>query len=162
MSEIFDSLSIRPATADDRPRLIPLINAAFSVETFLEVVRTDEDRLTAIMEKGTVLVAEDTSGRILASVYTELRGSRGYLGMLAVDPEHQRSGLGRRLLAEAEHRFRSQGCEAVDITVLSLRPELPPIYRRFGFVETGTVEFPGSSDLKPGFECHCIVMSKAL
>jgi ribosomal protein S18 acetylase RimI-like enzyme len=162
MNDAFDSLCIRPATAADRARLIPLINAAFSIETFLEVARTDEDRLAAMMEKGTVLLAEDGSGRVLGSVYTELRGSRGYLGMLAVDPAHQGSGLGRRLLAEAESRFRTLGCEAVDITVLSLRPELPPIYRRLGFVETGTEEFLGARDLKPGLECHCIVMSKKL
>jgi ribosomal protein S18 acetylase RimI-like enzyme len=155
-------LRFRVAGAADRTRLIQLINAAFSIETFLEVTRTDELRLTAMMKKGTVLVAEDESGCLLGSVYTELRGTRGYLGMLAIDPAHQRSGLGRRLLAEAEERFRKHGCSAVDITVLSLRPELPPIYRRFGFVETGTEEFQGAHDLQPGLDCHCIVMSKKL
>jgi ribosomal protein S18 acetylase RimI-like enzyme len=155
-------LHFRPANTADRSRLIPLINAAFAIETFLEVTRTDEERLAAMMENGTVLVAEDLSGRLLGSIYTELRGPRGYLGMLAVDPVHQGSGVGRRLLAEAEQRFRAHGCEAVDITVLSLRPELPPIYRRFGFVEAGIEEFPGSHDLKPGLQCHCIVMSKKL
>ena len=155
-------LCVRAAGDADRPRLIPLINAAFAIETFLEITRTDEERLAAMMAKGTVLMAEDDSGHLLGSVYTELRGTRGYLGMLAVDPVHQGSGVGRGLLAEAERRFRTQGCEAVDITVLSLRPELPPIYRRLGFIETGTEEFAGARDLKPGLECHCIVMSKKL
>jgi hypothetical protein len=66
------------------------------------------------------------------------------------------------MLATVEDRFRAQGCEAVDITVLSLRPELPPIYRRFGFIETGTEAFHPTQPLKDGHECHCIVMSKAL
>ncbi len=153
---------IRPATAADRPRLIPLINSAFSVETFLQGPRTDEDRLSSAMQKGRVLVAEDREGHLLASIYTELRGTHGYVGMLAVHPDHQRSGLGRRMMHAAEERFRAHGCDAVEITVLSLRPELLPIYRRFGFVETGTEPFHYPHPLAPGLECHCIVMQKPL
>jgi len=155
-------IHFREATAADRPRLVALINAAFSIETFLEGTRTDEERLTAMMAKGAILVAEESDGRLLGSVYTERRGARGYMGQLAVDPARQCEGLGRKLMKAAEDRFREQGCEAIDITVLSLRPELPPIYRRFGFVETGTEEFKPTRPLRPGVECHCIVMSKRL
>jgi len=95
-------LRIRAAVPKDSPRLIPLINSAFSVETFLEGPRTDEQRLGAAMVKGTILVGEDSGGRLLASIYTELRGKHGYAGMLAVDPEHQKSGLGRRMMEAAE------------------------------------------------------------
>jgi ribosomal protein S18 acetylase RimI-like enzyme len=153
---------IRTARAEDRPRLIPLINSAFSVETFLQGPRTDEERLAAAMEKGIILVAEASGGGLLASVYTELRGTHGYAGMLAVDPDHQGSGLGRRLMHAAEEGFRAAGCDAVEITVLSLRPELLPIYRRLGFVETGTEPFHYPHPLAPGLECHCIVMQKPL
>ena len=153
---------IRPATAADRMRLIPLINSAFSIETFLEGTRTDEDRLAAMMRKGEILVAENGAGQLLGCVYTEVRGARGYLGQLAVDPASQGTGLARRIVAAAEDSLRRQGCEAVDITVLNMRPELPPIYRRFGYVETGTGEFHPSRPLKSGVECHCILMSKQL
>ncbi|MGA2571075.1 MAG: GNAT family N-acetyltransferase [Terracidiphilus sp.] len=156
------AICFREAVAADRPRLIALINAAFAVETFLEGTRTDEDRLTAMMAKGTILVAEDGDGRLLGSVYTERRGARGYLGMLAVDPARQGMGLARKLVAAAEDRFRLQGCDGIDITVLSLRPELPPIYRRFGYVETGTEPFKPSQPLRPGQECYGIAMSKKL
>ncbi|MGD0345518.1 MAG: GNAT family N-acetyltransferase [Terracidiphilus sp.] len=157
-----NGIRFRVAAASDRPRLIQLINTAFSVETFIEGTRTDDERLAAMMAKGSILVAEDGAGRLLASVYTERRGKRGYLGMLAADPARQGEGLGRRMVEAAEERFREQGCEAVDITVLSMRPELPPIYRRFGYVETGTEEFKHSQPLRQGVECHCIVMSKRL
>lgn len=157
-----DDLRIRAATIADGPLLIPLINSAFSVETFLHGPRTDEQRLTAAIEKGTILVAEDAEGRLLASVYTELRGKHGYAGMLAVDPDHQRLGLGQRMMEAAEELFRANGCEAVEITVLSLRPELMPLYQRFGFAETGTEEFHYPHPLAPGLECHCIVMRKPL
>jgi ribosomal protein S18 acetylase RimI-like enzyme len=156
------AVDMRLAVPEDGPRLIALINAAFAIETFLEGTRTDEERLAALMHKGEIILAEDHSGHILASIYAEIRGDRGYLGMLAVDPAHQRSGLGKQMLAAAEKHFRARGCEAIDITVLSRRPELLPIYRRLGFVETGTEEFRMSRTLKDDQECHCITMSKQL
>lgn len=66
------------------------------------------------------------------------------------------------MVEAAEELFRTKGCEAVDIIVLNLRPELPPIYRRFGYVEIGIENFKPSRTLAPGFECHGIVMSKQL
>ena len=155
-------IRFRVAEAGDRARLIPLINAAFSIETFLEGTRTDEERLAATMRKGSILLAEDGGGRLLGCVYAEVRGERGYLGQLAVDPAHQGAGLGRLIVEAAEEFLRRQGCGAVDISVLSLRPELLPIYRRFGYVETGVEAFNPSRALKDGGTCHCVVMSKTL
>jgi ribosomal protein S18 acetylase RimI-like enzyme len=137
-----------------------LINTAFSVEAFLEGTRTTPEQLAEALRKGSILMAEDTAGHLLGSLYIEPRGQRGYLGMLAVHPDHQRQGLARHLTEEAARRLRQHGCTEAEITVLSLRPELPPLYRRWGFVEQGTVEF--TRPLKPGFECHCIVMVKPL
>jgi ribosomal protein S18 acetylase RimI-like enzyme len=156
------TLHIRPATKVDIPRLVQLVNSAFSIETFLEGTRTDEVRLTATMSKGEILLAEDHQAQPLASVYIEVRGDRGYLGMLAVDPAHQGQGLGRLLVEAAQKHLRRQGCAVVDISVLSLRPELLPLYRRFGFVENGMEEFKPSRPLKSGVKCHCVMMSKAL
>ena len=156
------ALRVRPATDADQPRLIALVNSAFAVETFLEGTRTDTERMAAMMAKGVILVAEDASGELLASVYFEGRGQRGYMGMLAVDPACQGKGLASLMVKAAEDRLRSLGCETVDISVLSLRPELLPIYRRFGFVETGTEEFRHGRIFREEVECHCIVMSKPL
>ncbi len=114
------------------------------------------------MRKGSILVAEDRDRRLLGSAYVEVRGERGYLGQLAVAPAHQGAGLGRLIVEAAEEHLRRQGCEAVDISVLSLRPELLPIYRRYGYVETGVEEFGASRALKSGGTCHCIVMSKTI
>jgi len=156
-------LRIRLATSADIPRLVPMINAAFTVETFLEGTRTDLERLTAYFRKGEFLLAEDASGQLIGSIYTELRPPRGYLGMLAVHPAHQRSGHGRTLMAAGEDYLRGKGCVAVDICVIAWRTELPPIYRKLGYVETAIEDFNPSQKLKPGVPpCRSIIMSKPL
>jgi GNAT superfamily N-acetyltransferase len=114
------------------------------------------------MNKGQFLIAENANCHIIASVYIELRGSHGYFGMLAVDPLHQNAGFGRLMVETAENYARLHGCTVMDITTLSQRPELPPFYRRLGYVETGTEEFRPNRPLKPGIDCHCILMSKPL
>lgn len=141
--------------------MIPLVNAAFAIENFIDGTRTDEPRMAEMMEKGQFLLAED-DGRIVASVYCEIRGERAYMGMLAVDPAEQGRGLGRQMTEAAEAYCRSRGCRYLDILVLSLRPELPPLYRKFGFIEAGIEEFRPSVPLKQGYECYGIRMSKEL
>jgi len=155
-------MKIRLATAADAPSIVSITNAAFAVETFLDNTRTDAAGVAAMMQKGHFLVAEQRPAHIVASVYIELRGVSGYFGMLAVDPSQQRKGLGRLMAKAAEDHCRKQGCSAMDITVLSLRPELPPYYRELGYVETGTEEFHPLRPLKAGVECHCIRMTKVL
>ncbi len=142
--------------------MVPLVNAAFAVETFLDGTRTDEERMAQMMRKGDFLIAQDETGAIVASVYIEIRGNRGYFGMLAVRPEKQRTGLGHMMIEAAEARCRQQGCTHIDISVVNLRSELPPFYRKLGYVENGTEEFRPSRPLRPGVECYCIVMSKPL
>lgn len=155
-------VSIRVATASDIPAMVLVVNAAFAIETFLEPPRTDESGMADMMQKGEFLLAEDSAGHTLACVYTEVRGERGYFGMLAVDPSQQGRGLGRLMVDAAEGYCCSRGCKFIDISVLSLRTELPPFYYKFGYVESRTEEFHPSRPLRGGVECHAIIMSKSL
>jgi len=155
------STRVRVANVADVPGIITIVNAAFAIEDFIDGTRTDEGRMSEMMKKGTFLVAEN-AGVIVASVYTEMRGDRAYFGMLAVDPAQQGTGLGRTMVEAAEEHCRVQGAKFIDIAVLTLRPELPPLYRKFGYVETTVEEFKPSSPLREGVECKAIIMSKAL
>jgi ribosomal protein S18 acetylase RimI-like enzyme len=155
-------LRIREASAADQERLIPLINSAFAIETFLEGERTNPERMAEAMTTGIFLLAEDADGRIAACVYVETRGERGYVGQLAVDPARQGQGIGRRMMRASEEHLRRLGCVAVDIIVLGLRPDLPPFYERLGFVETSRGPFTPVRKVKEGFECQAITMSKNL
>jgi len=96
----------------------------------------------------------------VATVYVEVRGERGYFGLLSVEPALQGRGLGRLLVDAAEAQCRAVGCTAMDIRVVDVRAELPPFYRRLGYRETGSEPF--SEDGAAKMPCRFIVMSKAL
>ena len=101
-------------------------------------------------------------GRILASVYAEVRGERGYFGMFDVEPSSQGRGLARMIVEAAEHHCLGHGCKYIDFKMLSPRTVLLPFYHRLGYAETGTEEFLPSPPLRAGMECHFILMSKRL
>jgi GNAT superfamily N-acetyltransferase len=109
--------------------------------------------------RGKFMLAED-GGAMIACVYVELREKRGYFGLLGVDPSRQGQGLGRKMVKAAEDYARAAGCKFMDLRIVDLRAELPPFYRRLGYVETGTEPF--AADAKPSQPCHFIRMSKLL
>ncbi len=161
MADEHSTTRVRLATPADADAMISVVNAAFAIETFLDGTRTDHERMAEIMQRGEFLLAE-SAGRVVGCVYTEHHDNHGYFGMLAVAPDHQGRGISRILIEAAENHCQERGCRYMDIKVLSLRPELPGLYKRLGYVQIGTEEFRPSRPLKPGFECHCIVMSKPL
>ena len=145
----------------DFDAVMRLINTAFEVERFFKA----EDRVNAPMlqeyfRKGVFLLGEE-DGTIIGSVFVELKGQRAYLGMLSVDPSRQKSGIGRRLTAAAEEFARESGAHFMDITVVNLRTELPPIYEKLGYKITGTEPFP-AAQMPITQPCHFICMSKEL
>ncbi len=151
---------IRAAVQSDIDSLARLINSAFRVEQpFIDGDRTNPDGVRAYMEKGKFLLAEEAAG-LAGCVYIELRGDRGYLGLLGVDPSRQGTGLGRKLMNAAENFFRQAGCVAVDLRVVSARTPLPAFYRHLGYLETGTAPF--APDVPAKVPCHYILMSKTL
>jgi len=152
---------IRVASIEDQPAIVALVNQAFSVEIFLEGERTSAPEIQAMSGAGEFLVAiaDDV---IVASVYTEVSGERGYFGMLAVSASQQGTGLGRRMIQAAEEHCRAKGCRRMELTVLSLRAELPPLYRKFGYRETGREPFQTTRKIAGGQPCDLILMSKQL
>jgi GNAT superfamily N-acetyltransferase len=150
---------IRAAGVVDAPAIAALVNVAFAMEReFVDRDRTSPDEIVHMLGTGTFL-AVDGDSTLAACVYLEPRGSRLYLGMLAVNPSHQKHGLGKQMMAAAERFCAEHGCTAIDIRIVNRRAELPPFYRRLGFVEHGTEPFDDPMLTKP---CHFIRMSKEL
>jgi len=94
-----DAFRLRIAETRDAEAIVSVINAAFhKAEGFLlDRDRIDLQTVQELLQKGTFLVAEDSF--LCGCVYLEPRGGdRSYLGLLSVDPQLQKSGLGSRLM----------------------------------------------------------------
>jgi GNAT superfamily N-acetyltransferase len=155
-----NTLAIRTAAADDVPRIVALLNAAFAMErSFIDKDRTSTPEIERYMTTGTFFVVDGDAGGLESCMYLEQRGERLYLGMLAVNPSAQGRGLGKQMIAAAERHAVSLGCLALDIRIVDLRTELPPFYRALGFVDNGTEPLSEPLLTKPA---HFIRMTKAV
>ncbi|HEY5836006.1 GNAT family N-acetyltransferase [Streptomyces sp.] len=145
----------RPATADDVPALVALIESAYRGDSsragwtteadILEGQRTDPEGVLAVVQGAdSRLVAVENGSGLVACCQLERRGDHAYFGMFAVRPALQGAGLGKAVLAEAE-RFALEEWKAAEMhmTVISVREELIAWYVRRGYRRTGeTSPFP--------------------
>jgi ribosomal protein S18 acetylase RimI-like enzyme len=147
---------ITKATIEDVTALNNLINSAYRGESskkgwtteanILEGKRTTEEELIAIIQdqKNTILKYSENN-EIIGCVLLKQKEDELYLGMLTVSPELQNSGIGKKLMQQAEIFALNLGLSKIVMTVISVREELISWYKRHGFVDTGLREpFPVS------------------
>ena len=166
------SVRVRIAQSEDAERITSVINSAFrDVEQFfVEGDRINVEGVLKFLNSGKFLLAESEDA-LLGCVYVEPQAiggdsssahlqDRAYLGLLSVESAHQQRGLGSVLMDAAEEYCRGLGATFMNIKVVNLREELLPYYRKRGYVEVGTSQFP--TDVETKVPCHFIDMSKPL
>ena len=150
MKNLHDNITtFRSATQHDLNNLLDLVHAAYRGEAsrqgwtteadIIDGTRTDIQELADIINatNNVILLCENNS-RMIASVHIQKQGDVTYLGMFAVHPSVQNSGIGKALLAAAEHHaLELWHSRCVQMTVITLRTELIAWYQRRGYQATG-------------------------
>jgi ribosomal protein S18 acetylase RimI-like enzyme len=144
------------ATTKDIFHLNKLINSAYRGESskkgwtteanILEGLRTTEEELAETIQdpKNTILKFTENN-QIIGCVLLAEKDQQLYLGMLTVSPELQNSGVGKKLLRQAEIHAMELGLPKIVMTVISVRDELIAWYKRNGYQDTAArVPFPAS------------------
>ena len=147
---------ITRATAEDVSALNQLINSAYRGEfskkgwtteaNILGGKRTTELELTEIIsDKKNTILKYSENNKIIGCVLLKEKVNELYLGMLTVSPELQNSGIGKKLMQQAEVVALELGLSTIVMTVISIREELISWYKRNGYSDTGAREpFPES------------------
>jgi ribosomal protein S18 acetylase RimI-like enzyme len=72
-------------------------------------------------------------GKVVACVMAGYEGHRGWLNYLAVAPEHQRHGLARAIVAEAERLLREAGCPKINLQIRTSNHGVVQFYQHLGY-----------------------------
>jgi GNAT superfamily N-acetyltransferase len=150
MTEQQHALHFRDAVADDVPAIVALVESAYRGDASRDGWTTEADLLDGqridpagvlevIGKPDSRMLLAERDGELLACCQLEKKDAAGYFGMFAVRPRLQGSGLGKRVLAEAERLAHTQWhCTEMCMTVIDLRTELIAWYARRGYVRTGS------------------------
>jgi len=143
-------MTLEAAAMADVAAIVGLVESAFrghasragwtTEADLLDGRRTGPDEISAVLAHPDqrILVERDPAGGLLASVVLKRDGDAAWLGMLAVRPTRQGSGLGKQVVAEAEQWVRQNWqASRMRMTVIVQREELIAWYERRGYRRTG-------------------------
>ena len=130
---------LRTARPDDRAAVEAIVEAAYSV--YVERIGKPPgpmlDDYAELIEAGAVSVIEDGDGAIAALIVLLAKPDHLLLDNIAVRPDRQGRGLGRRLVAFAEAEARRLGHAELRLYTHATMTENIALYTRLGFRETG-------------------------
>lgn len=121
---------LRAATPADHDALAELWEAC-GIAVRREHLR--EELAGVLARDPDLLLVLEHEGALVAAVMGTFDGRRGWVNRLAVHPDHQGRGLGRRLLAEVEDRLRAKGCRKVNLLVEPDNAAVAGFYERLGY-----------------------------
>jgi ribosomal protein S18 acetylase RimI-like enzyme len=78
-------------------------------------------------------------GKVIGSIMVGYEGHRGWLNYLAVLPEHQRRGYGRKLVEKAVDELKRLGCLKVNLQVRRSNVSVAEFYKHLGFRDDDVV-----------------------
>jgi ribosomal protein S18 acetylase RimI-like enzyme len=93
--------------------------------------RRDIARKLAVQPEMFLVALMDES--VVGTVMDGYEGHRGWINYLAVCPDHQRRGIGRMLMEEAEMLLKRAGCPKINLQVRSTNSEVIAFYHAIGY-----------------------------
>ncbi|MDX2109168.1 MAG: GNAT family acetyltransferase [Verrucomicrobiota bacterium] len=87
-----------------------------------------------------LLLVGERAGRLIAAVMVGYDGHRGWVNYLGVDPDLQKQGYGRQLMAEVERVLRERGCPKINLQILETNAKVQGFYERLGFTRDPVIQ----------------------
>ena len=84
------------------------------------------------------ILMKDTENRIVAGILTKVYLKCMFVDLLYLDPQYRKSGLGTRLLKEAEAHARQLGCTFIHLDTFSF--QAIDFYKRQGYEVFGVID----------------------
>jgi ribosomal protein S18 acetylase RimI-like enzyme len=129
---VLSAMQIRPYQPNDQAAVIALWEQCGLVRPW-NAPKKDIERKLSIQPE-LFLIAE-VDNQLVATVMAGYEGHRGWLNYFAVAPDHQRKGIGRSLLAEAEQLLCAAGCPKINLQVRASNKNAVDFYLSCGYSE---------------------------
>lgn len=124
------SLTIRSFHSNDQDQVIRLWGNCQLVVPHNDPVA---DIARKIADSGEVFLVGEREDMLIATVMAGYEGHRGWINYLAVAPELQATGIGRRMMAAAEERLVALGCARINLQVRATNAGVIAFYEKLAY-----------------------------
>ena len=125
------AVTLRRANRPDRPEVLAVDGRAF--EPFWRLDEAGLDEALSATPHNRFRVATLADGHIAGYAITGRAGRRGYIQRLAVEPEHQRAGIGAALVVDALRWLRRWRADRAMVNTQLQNDRALGLYERVGF-----------------------------
>ena len=175
--ENLEFMELEKENIEDLNEVVELINKAYRGKIqgnswtgeahLLSGIRINLEMLKEyLQEKNTITYIAKINNKVVGTIQTKLENEDIHIGLFAVSPNIQASGVGKQLLEFAENSSKKLwNKNSFIIEVISLRVELIEYYIRRGYKNTNTyMKFPKSQHWSQNIdeELKLLVLRKAL
>jgi ribosomal protein S18 acetylase RimI-like enzyme len=123
-------LSIKPYQEADEPQVI---NLWHHCNLIVPWNNPHDDIARKVQVQPHLFLVGAFEAQVIATIMAGYEGHRGWLNYLAVSPDYQRQGIGRRMVEEAIMRLQALGCRKVNLQIRTSNTEVITFYERLGF-----------------------------
>lgn len=131
-----NTLLIRPFEAADEEAVIQLWE-----ESGLLVPWNDprEDIQIKLDYQPELFLVGTLDNTIVATAMAGYDGHRGWINYLAVAPDLQKSGIGRKIMLAAEEKLKRLGCPKINVQIRTTNKPVIRFYERIGFSDDNVI-----------------------
>ena len=123
-------MQISSAKESDRDEVIALWEACGLTRPWND---PSADYNLALANETSAILLAHIEGELAASVLTGFDGHRGWVYYLAVAPDSQKQGLGRRMMVAAEHWLRDRNAPKIQLMVRDDNEAAIGFYKALGY-----------------------------
>lgn len=123
-------MKIRTFDIEDQAAVIELWQACALVVAWNDPAKDIARKLKVGAD---LFLVGESSGEIVATVMGGYEGHRGWINYLAVSPQHQRKGYGRKMMHAVEQRIQLKGCPKINLQVRGTNTQAAAFYQSIGY-----------------------------
>jgi ribosomal protein S18 acetylase RimI-like enzyme len=129
--ESTSSFGIRPFAIEDERAVVALWRAVFPDDP------PHHDPVAAIhlkvAQQPELFLVAERAGEVVGTIMAGYDGHRGWIYRVAVDPRHQRQGIGTALVRRAEVELIARGAPKINLQVRTSNCQVVAFYEQLGY-----------------------------
>ncbi len=129
-------IELRPFQADDTDQIVALWQACGLTRPWNDPYKDIRRKLDEDPSLFRVAVCDT---QVIGSVMAGFDGHRGWIYYLAVLPQYQSRGLGKRLVQDAEAQLHAIGCPKVQLMIRQENSAVNAFYQTLGYEPSDVV-----------------------